>query len=532
MQNRRDQVQAHMFVMGRLTSGLLRTDLDAPESPVGRTNRGLAIGIVVALLVSAGAFIYGLISPSTTNSWRASGSLIVDKDTGARYFYQGGELRPVLNYASAMLLAGAGGGGMSTTAVGTESLRDTPRGAAVGISGAPDVLPASGALADSRPWLVCSAPEGGAGSAATVLSVASSAAEHPLPRGSALLVADPSGNRYLVWQGMRLRIDTGSSALEGLGYGSARPREVSVAFVDALPAGPDLAPVDVPDRGKAGPSLGGLDTRIGQVFRTSVPGSARTQYYLLRGEGLVPLTNTGAALQLSDPDTAKKAYDGGPASARQLEAGALKGHLAAGGTGTGSSAASAAALPDSPPALAAVKEDQGVCAAVTPGSAAGTGVQVGVAVVAQSALTPLAQPPATGTTVACLAVDGVVVQPGGGALVRASSATGGDAGGSRYLVTDTGVKYRVPTADDESALGYSDAQVQTVPSLLLSMLPTGPELAAADAAVAASAGNARRASADAGCGAFGSRTRAPDASPSSGPQSEPAKKTERSEQPR
>lgn len=51
MQNRREQIQAHMFVMGRLTSGLLRTDLDAPESPVGRTNRGLAIGIIVALLV-------------------------------------------------------------------------------------------------------------------------------------------------------------------------------------------------------------------------------------------------------------------------------------------------------------------------------------------------------------------------------------------------------------------------------------------------------------------------------------------------
>ncbi|MGW3957594.1 type VII secretion protein EccB [Streptomyces sp. NPDC004752] len=517
MQNRRDQVQAHMFVMGRLTSGLLRTDLDAPESPVGRTNRGLAIGIVVALLVSAGAFVFGLISPSTTNSWRVSGTLIVDKDTGARYFYQDDELRPVLNYASAKLLAGSRGGGLSTTAVGTESLRDTPRGAAVGISGAPDVLPDSGALADSRPWLVCSAPEAGAGSAATVLAVASSTAERPLPHGSALLVAGPSGNRFLVWQGMRLRIDTGSSALEGLGYGSAEPRKVSAAFIDALPAGPDLAPVDVPGRGKAGPSLGGLDTRIGQVFRTSVPGSARTQYYLLRSEGLVPLTNTGAALQLSDPDTAEKAYGGGPASARQLEAGALKGHLAADDTDTGSATGSTEALPASPPALAAVTEDQGVCAAVTPGSAAGTGVQVGVAVVAQSALTPLAQRPATGTTVACLAVDGVVVEPGGGALVQASSATGGDAGGSRYLVTDTGVKYRVPTENDEKALGYSDAQVRTVPSLLLSMLPTGPELDAAQAAVAASAQNTRRTPADRECGGSGSPTPAPDnTSPSRG----------------
>lgn len=529
MQNRRDQVQAHMFVMGRLTSGLLRTDLDAPESPVGRTNRGLAIGIVVALLVSAGAFVYGLISPSTTNSWRVSGTLIVDKDTGARYFYQDGELRPVLNYASAMLLAGARGGGMSTTAVGTESLRHTPRGAAVGISGAPDVLPDAGALADSRPWLVCSASEGGAGTDATVLSVASAATERPLPSGSALLVADPSGNRHLVWQGRRLRIDTGSSALEGLGYGSAEPREVSAAFIDALPAGPDLAPLGVPGRGKAGPSLGGLDTRIGQVFRTSVPGSARTQYYLLRGEGLVPLTNTQAALQLGDPDTAEEAYGDGPASARQLEAGALKGHLTAGGTGAGASAGSAEALPKSPPVLATVGKDQGVCAAVTPGTAAGTGVRVGVAVVAQSALSPLAQRPAAPTAAACLAVDGVVVEPGGGALVRASSAAGGDAGGSRYLITDNGVKYRVPTDGDGSALGYRDDQVRTVPSLLLSMLPTGPDLAAADAAVAVVAANARSAPVDAGCTA--SRPR-PGESPAQGGKSESPEKSQRTEQTR
>ncbi|MCT9084300.1 type VII secretion protein EccB [Streptomyces fulvoviolaceus] len=501
MQNRRDQVHAHMFVMGRLTSGLLRTDLDAPESPVGRTNRGLAIGIVVALLVSAGAFVLGLMSPSTSNSWRASGTLIVDKDTGARYFYADGRLRPVLNYASALLLASSTGAEMTTTAVGTESLRGTPRGSAVGISGAPDVLPDAGALADSRPWLVCSASADGSGSDATVLSVASSAAGQPLPDGSALLVADPDGVRYLVWRGLRLRIDTGRSALEGLGYGSSEPREVSAAFVDALPAGPDLSPADVPGRGGAGPTIGGLDTRIGQVFRTTVPGSERSQYYLLQRGGLVPLTNTGAALQLGDPDTAEKAYDGGPASARELEAGALKGHLAATDTstdtGTGSSAGSVAGLPESPPSLAGVKEDQGVCAAVTPGSASGTGVRVGVALVAESALAPVAQATATGTARSCLPVDGVVVEPGGGALVRAASAVGGDAGGSRYLVTDTGVKYRVPTADDEKALGYTDAQEATVPSLLLSMLPSGPDLAASAASAPA---GARTVPADTGCG--------------------------------
>ncbi|MFJ9622146.1 type VII secretion protein EccB [Streptomyces sp. NPDC101181] len=486
MQNRRDQVQAHMFVMGRLTSGLLRTDLDAPESPVGRTNRGLAIGIIVSLLVAAGAFIMGLISPAGSNSWRAEGTLIVDEDTGSRYFYDNGELRPVLNYASAKLLAGESGSGLTSKTVATESLRGTPRGLPVGITGAPDVLPDAGALAKPRPWLVCSAPADGAGTKATVLSVASDARQRPLPGGSALLVADPSGGRHLVWQGARLRIDSESSALEGLGYGSATPREVSAAFVDALPAGPDLAPAAVAGLGRTGPSFGSLATRIGQVFRTTVPGAERGQYYLLTQEGLTPLTNTQAALQLSAPQTARKAYDGKPAQARDLEPGVLKGQLAPGVAGA--AAGGAAGLPESPPKLAGVAEEQGVCSSVTPGSPSGSGVRVGVALVGQDALGPVAKRSETGVAAACLAVDAVVVGPGEGALVQAGSAAGGAIGGSRYLVTDTGVKHRLPGEGDASALGYGAREVGTVPSLLLSMLPTGPDLGAGAAAVAPKTG--------------------------------------------
>ncbi|MEV5810353.1 type VII secretion protein EccB [Streptomyces parvulus] len=498
MQNRRDQVQAHMFVMGRLTSGLLRSDLDAPESPVGRTNRGLAIGVIIALLVAAGAFIFGLISPSTSNSWRVEGTLIVDEDTGARYFYDGGELRPVLNYTSAKLLAGSSGSSLVSKTVGTEALRDTPRGTAVGIAGAPDVLPAPDAAVGAQPWLVCSAPADDEATEDTVLSVASGAPQRPLPDSNALLVAHPSGGLHLVWRGKRLRIDTKSSALEGLGYGSARPRKVSAAFIASLPAGPDLAPSDVTGLGQEGPSLGELDTRIGQVFRTSVPGAERSQYYLLRKEGLTLLTNTQAALQLSAPETAEKAYDGSPASARDIEAGVLKGHLAPGGDGH--SAFFAEGLPESPPALAEVDDQQGVCSAVTPGSASGAEVRVGVVLVAQNAMGPLAKRPAGGLADACLAVKGVVVEPGGGALVRASSAVGGDAGGSRYLVTDTGVKYRLTSDDDVSALGYSADQARTLPSLLLSMLPTGPDLGGAAAASAVVGGDSRQPPPGTGCG--------------------------------
>ncbi|MGV9624924.1 type VII secretion protein EccB [Streptomyces tendae] len=57
-----------------------------------------------------------------------------------------------------------------------------------------------------------------------------------------------------------------------------------------------------------------------------------------------------------------------------------------------------------------------------------------------------------------LAVDAVVVAPSWATLVRAGTAAGGSAGGSLYLVTDTGVKGWLPTGNDVSAPGYSGAQ--------------------------------------------------------------------------
>ncbi|WP_197371953.1 type VII secretion protein EccB, partial [Streptomyces clavuligerus] len=87
MQSRKDQVQAHMFVMGRLTGGMLRQDPDSPDIPTGRTNRGLAWGIGLAVVLVLGFLLYGLISPAGTKTWRTSNALIVQKETGTRYLY-------------------------------------------------------------------------------------------------------------------------------------------------------------------------------------------------------------------------------------------------------------------------------------------------------------------------------------------------------------------------------------------------------------------------------------------------------------
>ncbi|MGW1718128.1 type VII secretion protein EccB [Streptomyces sp. NPDC002156] len=467
MQTKRDQVMAHMFVMGRLTSAMLRADPDAPESPQGRTNRGVVIGIVVAVLFCAGSYVFGLLKPGTSDSWRAQGTLVVGKGTGARYLYLDGLLRPVRNYASARLLVGAE---LKTVNVGEASLAGTPRGTPVGTPGAPDVLPSVAAL-DGAPWQVCSgSPTGGT---AATLGVARQVAGSGLGERQGLLVTGPDDETYLVWQGSRFRLDRKGNVREALGYGSHQPFAVSAGFLNALSAGPDLTPPVVAGRGGPGPELGGRPTRVGEVFTVAAPG-ATERYYLLSRTGLTPLTATGAALVLSDPETVAKVYEGRTASAVPLESTALAGHLA-----PAEGAADWGALPAVPPEPVRLTAGRTACAAVESGPA---GTRVSVALVAADALGPTAQAPAEFFTPACVPVERITVEPGGGALVHALGADGADIGATLYLVTDTGMKYRVPTDAALTALGYTAAQAQGLPSSLLAMVPTGPDLSAEGAA--------------------------------------------------
>ncbi|MDJ1134908.1 type VII secretion protein EccB [Streptomyces iconiensis] len=487
MQSKRDQVQAHMFVMGRLTSGMLRADPDAPESPQGRTNRGVAISVIIALLIAAGAFVFGLIKPGTKDSWREQDKLVVNKDTGGRYLYLDGRLRPVRNYTSARLLLGAD---LESASVGGASLSGTAHGVPVGIAGAPDDVPGGDSLT-TGPWQVCSAA--GDGRTATALAIGKDIQGDRLGGSEGLLVAGPDKATYLVWQGSKLRLDVAGGAREALGYGSRSSVPVSAALLNSLPSGPDLTSPDIAGRGDPGPSLGGARTRTGQVFRAAAPGGdGNARYYVLRKEGLAPVNATVAALLLGDPET-KKAYGGGAVSTVSLGADAVIGHLAPGAEGGDTRKD----LPASPPK--AVEPDAGdaTCVGIRSGK---DGTRVSVSLADADNIGRAAQAPTEGLTPACVTVNRIVVPPGGGALVHALGADGSNAGSTVYLVTDSGVKYRVPEPEALKALGYTTSQAQRLPSSLLSMVPTGPDLTSS----AAKSGRAKATTAP--CGADEEKT--------------------------
>ncbi|MDU0293849.1 type VII secretion protein EccB, partial [Saccharothrix longispora] len=283
MYDRREQVQAHSFLSGRLNSALLRTDPDAAEQPLRRTSTGLLGGIAIGGLVVAGVLVAGLLSPGGGDKWRAPGTLVVDEDTGNRYLLVAGELRPVLNHASARLALGAD---MQVVAVSSADLDGTPRGAAVGILGAPDEVPSRTA---AQPWTVCAGDD-----AEVSLTIGETPGTASTDRAALVRVGE---ELHVAWRDRRFRV-TAPWAPRALGLDPADALQVHPAWLNALPAGPDLGAPDV-RRGGAGRPIGGRATTTGQPVR--VPGAVGGDDFVVTPTGLAPVTATVSTLLAADP---------------------------------------------------------------------------------------------------------------------------------------------------------------------------------------------------------------------------------------
>jgi type VII secretion protein EccB len=459
MKSRRDQVHAHAYMVGRLTSALVHAEPDAPESPMRRMLLGSFGGLMIGALAVAGFMIWSLIAGGSTATKLTAGALIEAKETGSRYIYLDGVLRPVLNLASVRLLLG---GQPTIQTVPQATLATLPQGRPLGISGAPDTLPQPDAV-NQGGWLACSGPSAGSSGPLVTLTIGEPVAGSVLPGNDALLVAGPEGTTYLLWQGHRLRIDA-SWIPDALGLGTAPVARVNPVWLNAVPAGPDLRPLGVPGLGSAGPALGGQATRAGQVLAVRNVGSP-SRFYLAETDGVSAVTSTQAALALTDPATAA-AYPGAavaPVSVTPADIAAAPVSHQALPDGTGAPAA--------PPTAAGPAPAQAACI-YYPGGAAAPGAALVLAT------PPPGNPPgsaALDVTVTPEVADRITVAAGGGALVRPLTAPGLP-GASLFLVTGTGVRYPVPSARAAAALGYPASRAETLPALLLGLLPAGPPL--------------------------------------------------------
>ncbi|MGW1680355.1 type VII secretion protein EccB [Saccharopolyspora sp. NPDC002376] len=449
MWTQRDQIQAYRFLRRRLVSALVSADANHPVAPAKRVVLGTALGLAVALLISAVFGVIGLLTPTRAEAWRQGGQVIIEKETGTRFVLgQDGLLHPVLNYASARLLAG--GDGTKTVTVPAKSLSGAPRGAAIGIAGAPDSLPRPERML-AGPWTTCTRvpPDRPSGDAPiTTVLLGPKAGGTEIAEGRAMLARLPSGERFLVTGGQRHRLD-GERAAVALGYAGAEDVLVSPAWLNTLPASRDLSPIDVPGAGAPGVQVGSRSRLVGQVLVSEVG-----EYYLVQRDGLAVITETEADLVLGSTSNAA-AYPGERPHRVEVATADIGGVPRSPGGEDGYPAKRPEPLAPGRTATVCTTDGRVTFGAALP-------LRPGDEVV------PVAAPaPDTANE--------IYVPGGAGAIVTEEPAVDVPVG-AIYLITDTGAKYPIPGDEAVSALGYGDLPRHAAPTAALALFPTGTAL--------------------------------------------------------
>jgi type VII secretion protein EccB len=438
---KKDQLQAHLFLVGRFVRAMVAADPDLRRSPSRRATSGWVAGAVIAALIAGVFLVIGFFTGGDSGSWKVAGTVVVEEETGARFLYLGDRLHPLLNRTSLQLARSALGpaAGLGPPAVvPAVELAGVPRTAPMGIPGAPESLPAPGRLS-TAPWSLCSTGAEGA----PELAVAAPPPGRALRPGEALLVRSASG-LSLLWDGFRYAVD--ASTLTALGAGGVDPVPVPESFVAPLPAGTPLTPWRVAGAGDPGTVVDGQQLRVGQVVRTT--GTANGGEFFVAGRaGLIRITETAGMLLLAGPD-ATAAYPGGAARLQYVSpAGAA--------TGLATDGAPARTWPAAAPVLVRLQgAGERPCAQLTFDQDGATRAAFG-----------LGDPGVIGR-------GPVTVAPDQGVLVR----TAGAAPDSPVMViADDGRGYPL---DEEArrALGYDDRQVRLVPENLVRLVPAGTPL--------------------------------------------------------
>jgi type VII secretion protein EccB len=287
-----------------------------------------------------------------------------------------------------------------------------------------------------------------------------------LRRDQALLVTPSTGgSTYLLFDGRRAVVDPDDAAVaRGLGLDGQTPVRVSASLLNLIPETPPITAPRIPDVGKRGPdSLPGF--AVGSVLR--VARSVGDEYYVVLADGVQRVGQLAAELvRFSDSQGSRTAVSVAPDVIRATKSVT---HLPV-------SDFPDRAVPQSVPAGTTVCAGWAYAAsgrATVSFSLGGLPVPGGQAPVA------LAQADGKGP-----AIDAVYLPPGRVAYVRSTSLSGGDArAGTRYLISDTGVRFGVHDDDAANDLGLPPRMV-AAPWPLLARLPAGPDLSRANASVA------------------------------------------------
>jgi hypothetical protein len=202
---------------------------------------------------------------------------------------------------------------------------------------------------------------------------------------------------------------------------------------------------------------------VGDLLRVRA-GSSLRQSFVVLADGLSPVSDLTAALLVASGSGEITTDPAAVSAARQSRA------PAPGSPG----------WPDTVPDPVGPQRDQPLCFSTTPGDPPGDAPWEVRTSLPGVVLMPGEQAIYSGTGNTPGVVDEVVVPRGSGALVRASTASGGD--GAMTLVTDSGQRYAVPNPDAATRLRYDVKATKPLAATFVRLLPVGPALDPAQAA--------------------------------------------------
>jgi type VII secretion protein EccB len=458
MQTRKDLLQAHRLMTQRAAQALMLGEPDTPELPLRRLNVATFIGIMVAVLVTAGFGIVGLLKPSSANGITDPGTIIIEKETGARYVWCLDNTRmlcPVANYTSAKLLTGSGQSKQSL--VSRDALSKYERGTMLGIPGAPDTLPDPNKLV-KMPWSACVRASdvslGGHVSMVTLVA-GKKIGGQPLRDDQAILV-QALNQPWVIWHNKRMRASPGEVA--ALTSTTTLP-QIAEKWLNALTPGSDFKAPAIAGLGQkvAGPQGQG---RVGQLFTvTNVTGSNSASYVLM-SDGLAQVSDIEARLMQADPAVNKAL--GGTVTPTRLNAEVFR------QAQKHSSSISSPDLQGAMPTFAQYTDTSPLCATYSDASG-NSGAQVTV-----GAQLP---PPPDNADGGASSADQLVFPPGGAALAGVLPSQGkAGAVNTVFLVTE-GRRFALQSKDVAQKLGYTLAtDAVPVPAGVVELIPSGPVL--------------------------------------------------------
>ena len=449
------QVNGYRFMVRRMEHALVRRDVRMLHDPMRSQSRSMTVGLVLGVLVLAGFGVTALFKPAPAIG---DSPIVLAKGSGALFVKVDDRMHPVLNLASARLIAGSAA---SPAVVGDDKLRAVSLGPMVGIPGAPQQLPGRGQQV-SGPWTVCDSVDGdrivGTSVIAGGAAIGDGIAELT---GKEALLVERDGQAHLVYDGKRARVDLEDHAVtRAMGLDGITPRSVTAALLNAVPEARPIVAQPVPGQGNP-PTFPIPDAVVGDVVH--ITGAEASKHFVVLGDGIQPVGaatadlilygGAGAVLRELSPDSIAQA----PTTGRPLPV---------------------ADHPQSAPRIRGGGDDTVACLTwsrdsegASPSTTLAVGRKLPLAEGAQAVRMAGADGPGE-------AVDLFYLPPGHAANVH----VGEGRREPRFLVSDTGVRYGIAGAETAGTLGLG-AESDSAPWSIIGILPAGPALTRTDALV-------------------------------------------------